>query len=148
MSENRAVEFETSGPVATLWLNRPQVRNAINATLLEELQAALERVEADDALRVLVLRGRGAGFCAGADLSELGSGRELKAAVRKDRWVSVFERIANLPVPVVAAVHGFALGGGFLLSLYCDWRLASEGAKLGFPPVARRLLPPWGLQRV
>lgn len=134
--------------MATLWLNRPQVRNAIDTRLLEELGRALERVETDEAIRTLVVRGRGAGFCAGADLSEVGAGEALQAAVREDRWVSVFQRLARLPVPVLAAMHGFALGGGFLLSLYCDSRLVTEGTKLGFPPLARKLVPDWGLKRV
>ena len=148
MSSDSPIQFERSGAVATLWLNRPQVRNAINTRLLEELGRALERVETDEAIRTLVVRGRGAGFCAGADLSEIGAGDALQAAVREDRWVSVFQRLGRLPVPVVAAAHGFALGGGFLLSLYCDWRLVAEGTKLGFPPVARKLVPDWGLRRV
>jgi enoyl-CoA hydratase len=123
------VEYESSGPVVTLWLNRPDVKNAYDLTLLNALDAGLTRAEADEACRVVVVRGRGDDFCAGADMTLL-TGEvvwsELGGAVSR-----IFGRIAGSKRVTVAAVHGWAVAGGFELMLACDLAVAAEDARIG-----------------
>lgn len=123
------VECETRGAVATIWLNRPDVRNAYDLGMLAGIEAALARVEADDATRVVVLRGRGDCFCAGADMAMLEAGvpwSELSAHVGR-----VFTRISEARRVTVAAVHGWAVGGGFELMLACDLAVAAHESRIG-----------------
>lgn len=148
MQSNATVELEIAGGKATLWLNRPAVRNALSRAMLADLGRCLERIEADETIRVLVLRGRGPGFCAGADLRELAELNAVEATAMQRDSSALLERLAALPVPSVAVLHGFAVGGGLLMSLYCDVRLASDDARIGFPPAARVWIPPWGLSRL
>jgi enoyl-CoA hydratase len=123
------VEYESNGAVTTLWLNRPQVKNAYDLPLLTALDATLTRAEADEATRVVVVRGRGDSFCAGADVSMLAGDvawSELGAAVER-----TFRRISDSKRITVAAVHGWAVAGGFELMLACDLAVAAEDARIG-----------------
>lgn len=127
--------FERKDAVATITLNRPRVLNALNAALKRELSDALERVRADAGIRALILTGAGEAFSAGQDLNEAkdldGPGAEA--------WVREYERlyrqIRDLDIPVVAAVHGWAMGAGCQLALLCDIRLSSEAARYGMPEI-------------
>jgi enoyl-CoA hydratase/carnithine racemase len=140
------VEFD--GAVATLWLNRPTVRNALSRQLVTDLGESLELVAARREIGALILAGRGEAFCAGADLREIGNLLADDAVQLELEGAAILDRLAALPIVTVAALHGFAVGGGFSLSLYCDVRIAAEGCRLGFPPAARHWLPPWGLAQL
>lgn len=131
--------------VATVTIDRPDARNALNATVREELTAAFEAAAEDDAVRVVVLTGgEGSGaFVAGADVTEL---RERDAEQQREAssFPRVYETVAECPKPVVARVNGHALGGGCELAQACDVRIAGEGAKLGQPEVDLGIIPGGG----
>jgi enoyl-CoA hydratase len=137
---------ERDGAVATLVLNRPAVLNALNAALLARLGGALDELAADPSLRAVILTGAGErAFAAGADIAELA---ELDGAVAGERKARAGQRVTQLiealPVPVIAAVNGFALGGGCELALACDFRIASDNAKFGQPEVNLGVPPGYG----
>ncbi|MHA1448155.1 MAG: enoyl-CoA hydratase/isomerase family protein [Candidatus Hodarchaeales archaeon] len=133
--------------IALLKLNRPDALNSINADLVTDLNAALDKAVEDPDIRCVVITAEGEKvFCTGADLKAAQSltddpegARELIAAGQE-----LFRKIENLPKPTIAAVNALALGGGLEMTLACDIRIVSEGAKLGCPEVALGLLPAWG----
>jgi enoyl-CoA hydratase len=128
------IRVEVAGPVATLTLDRPDVRNAIDLEMVEEMHAALGELERRDDLRALVFQGAGGkAFAAGADIAEL---RDRSADdARKGINAALFSRVERFPRPTVAAVVGFALGGGCELALACDFRVAGESSRFGQPEV-------------
>ena len=132
--------------VALITLNRPSVLNALNATVLRELGSALDAIDADSAVRCAILTGAGEkAFAAGADIGELGALPSGTAgAVQAKRGQALTLKIEKLRVPVIAAVNGFALGGGCELAMACDIRIASENAKFGQPEVNLGLVPGYG----
>ena len=140
----KLLELERAGPVATLILNRPELHNAFNAELIAELHAACEALRSAAGLRVLVLRGAGPSFCAGADLGwmraslEYSHAENLADATRLD---AMFEALNSLPLAVVGRVHGAALGGGVGLVACCDIVVAEEEASFGFTEARLGLLP-------
>ena len=138
------VEYDTRGRVAILTLNRPEARNAVDRPLAEAIAAALDELDGDPALAVGVLAGAGKGFCAGMDLKAF-------AATGDRPWVGDrgFAGIVRRPPekPLVAAVEGFAVGGGFEIVLACDLVVAERGAKLGIPEVRRGLVAAGGALR-
>ena len=129
--------------VATVTLNRPAVRNALNATLIRELEQALAGLEADPAARVIVLEGAGdKAFCAGADLKGVGGrGTTLQARESFGGLARILEAMARMKTPVIAKVHGFALAGGCGLAAGCDIVVAAEDAVFGLPEIKIGLLP-------
>ena len=129
--------------MATVVLSHPPV-NALSTRVLEEFGAALAALTSDPTLRCVIVASDGPQFSAGADLKELSQldPREAPALVRRGQ--SLFARLADLPVPSVAAVHGLAVGGGFELALACDLRVADDSAKFGAPEVQHGLMPAWG----
>lgn len=132
------------GGVLTLTLDRPDKRNALNAAMVETLHAALDRADLDAEVRVVVLRGAGKDFCAGADLDELLASADLTLAENEAaalRLGAVFGRIRALPKPVVAVVHGRALAGGAGLVTACDLAVAGASALLGYPEIQRGFVP-------
>lgn len=131
--------------VAVITLNRPKVLNALNAALLAELDAALDSLGADDAVRAVIVTGAGEkAFAAGADIQELAAVNALEGQALAARGQRVFGKMENLGKPVIAAVNGFALGGGCELAMAATLRLASETAKLGQPEVKLGLIPGYG----
>jgi methylglutaconyl-CoA hydratase len=143
MSEAPVLESLADG-ILTVTLNRPDKRNALDSATVSRLHAALERAELDAEVRVVVLRGAGKDFCAGADLAELldsadRSMDENRASAQ--RLGDVFVRMRELPKPVVAVVHGRALAGGCGLATACDMVLARAGAQFGYPEVSRGFVP-------
>jgi len=142
------IDVDFDGSVAHVWLNRPLVRNALSRQLVMDLGSAIDLVAVRSEVGALVLAGRGEAFCAGADLREIGSLAADDAVRLELEGAAILDRLAALPLITVAALHGFAVGGGFSLSLYCDVRIAAEGTRLGFPPAARHWLPPWGLAQL
>ncbi|ROQ89044.1 short chain enoyl-CoA hydratase [Streptomyces sp. 2132.2] len=133
------VLFERRGHVAVLTLNRPEALNAVNSALAGELGAALDLLDRDPELRVAVLAGAGRAFCAGADLKALAAGEPVHDPAH-EAWG--FAGITHHPVrkPLIAAVEGFAYGGGTEIVLACDLVVAGEGARFGLPEVSRGLL--------
>jgi enoyl-CoA hydratase/carnithine racemase len=131
--------------VLLLTLNRPEQRNALSKTLLLELDAALGTARDSSTIRCVVITGAGdRAFSAGADIREQ-AGFTPDDAYAHMRWgQELFERLARLPKPTIAAVNGFALGGGLELALSCDIRTASHTAELGLPEVTLASLPGWG----
>jgi enoyl-CoA hydratase/carnithine racemase len=129
--------------VASVTLNRPDVRNALNATLIRELEQALAALEADQAARVIVLEGAGdKAFCAGADLKGVGDrGTTLQARESFGGLARVLEAMARMKTPVIAKVHGFALAGGCGLAAGCDIVVAADDAVFGLPEIKIGLLP-------
>jgi methylglutaconyl-CoA hydratase len=138
------LEIEFDGPVARLWLNRPDVRNAFDGLMVSELRKTLFDLRTVDAVRVIVIGGRGGCFCAGADLQWMkamaGFTREenlREAQALADLFFTVYES----PKPVVARVHGAALGGGSGLVAACDIPVAALGTQFGFTEVRLGILP-------
>ncbi len=138
------LEEERTGGVLTLWLNRPHKRNALNSTLVAALRGALDRARHLAEVRVVVLRGRGPDFCAGADLEELEKvsqqGPEESLADAR-RLGALLLALRAFPRPVVAAVHGRALAGGLGLATACDLVVAQEGSELGYPEILLGFVP-------
>ena len=139
------VQFELEDGIALLTINRPKALNALNGAVLEALGAAVSRLEDEESVRCVVVTGAGSkSFVAGADIvamSELSPSQALGFAQMGHR---IFARLEALPVPVIAAVNGFCLGGGCELSLACDLVYASDNAKFGQPEVKLGLIPGFG----
>ena len=138
------VNYEVQGAVAILTINRPEALNALNSRVLSDLDEAITKVEADDSVHAVILTGAGRSFVAGADIGEM---KGFSARDGKKFGVhggGVFLRLENLSKPVIAAVNGFALGGGCELAMSCDIRLASEKAKFGQPEVGLGITPGFG----
>ena len=138
------IRLERSGTCALLTLERPAALNALNAALLRRLDEALAEVEADS-YRALVVTGAGErAFCAGADVAELLARPAGEAYEGQRLGQRVFDRLERLPIPSVAAINGFALGGGLELALACTFRFAVATARLGLPEIKLGLIPGHG----
>lgn len=125
------LEVLRDGPIATVWLNRPEVHNAFNAMLIAELTAVCRLLDADDTARVVVLAGRGKSFCAGADLNWMKAAGEASLAdntADARRLASMLQALAELRKPTIARVHGPAFGGGLGLAAACDLCVAATAA--------------------
>lgn len=139
------LEYRVDERVAFITVSRPEALNALDAELLLELAMAFDLCESDEEVRALVITGAGRAFVAGADLGALAqiadgfAGREVALAGQ-----DVMNSLAAMPFPTVAAINGFALGGGLELALACDLRVAAPTAKLGLPEVTRGLIPGYG----
>ena len=139
------LRIEREGSVAVLTIDRPQARNAIGLNTMAELDKALAGLE-DEEIRCAVITGAGdRAFVAGGDLRELESvTSEDFAAEMAVRMRRTLDRIASLPIPVIAAVNGAALGGGAEVAVGCDYRIAAHDARIGFTQVLLGLMPAWG----
>ncbi|MCZ7661737.1 MAG: enoyl-CoA hydratase-related protein [Thermoleophilia bacterium] len=142
------IEYWTEGPVARIRLNRPEKSNAMSAELLSELDAALARIADDEDVRVTLLDGAGAGFCAGYDITPGGSTDKSKGNIVADwlrlkgniqRWVRLYKH----PKPIIAKIHNYAVAGGFELAMACDLVVASDDCRLGYPAVRSVGTPPF-----
>jgi len=138
------VAFEQRGPIGVLTMNRPEALNALNEQVLRDLDAALDAVAANDEVLVVILTGAGRSFVAGADIGQMKDLTPVQAKKFGSYGNQVFLKLENFPKPVIAAVNGFALGGGCELSMACDIRLASEKAKFGQPEVGLGITPGFG----
>ena len=138
--------LEIANGIAQITINRPTKLNALNKETIQELHDAFEAIEEDDNVKVVILTGSGEkAFVAGADISEFAdfSAEEGKQLAAKGQEI-LFDYVANFPKPVIAAVNGFALGGGLELALAAHFRIASENAKLGLPEVSLGVIPGYG----
>ena len=133
------IEFDKRGPVAEIRLNRPDKLNAVNATMLDELNEAMDDCEGDDDVRAIVLSGNGRAFSSGFDLStgDADTGLSGQEATRQglERDFDLIMRFWNCPKPTIAAVHGYCLGSSMEISAVCDITIAAEGCKFGAPEV-------------
>lgn len=145
MSDFETVIFEKRDGIAWVTLNRPAVLNAINLAMRDDLWTVLDAVDLDPEIGVVVFNGAGdRAFSAGADISEFGTAPSYVAARRARLERDLWGRLAHTEKPLLAAIQGYALGAGFELSLLCDFRLASEDARLGLPEVALGYIPTAG----
>lgn len=141
------VTFTVKNLVGTITINRPEALNAINSEVLNELELIISKASVMDfdQLRCLILTGSGErAFVAGADIKEIHQLRQVEALKFAEKGQGIFRSLENLRVPVIAAVNGFALGGGLELALACDFIIASDRAKLGLPEVSLGLIPGFG----
>lgn len=145
MSYNNILE-ELDENILTITINRPKKLNALNRETIQELHDALKEAKADDEVKVVILTGSGEkAFVAGADISEFSdySPKEGKR-LASDGQEKLFNYVANFPKPVIAAVNGFALGGGLELAMAAHFRIASDNAKMGLPEVSLGVIPGYG----
>ncbi|HOR00445.1 MAG TPA: enoyl-CoA hydratase-related protein [Anaerolineae bacterium] len=142
----RHVRLAIDGAIAHITMSRPEALNALGSKVLHELKDALAQVRANRAVRAVILSGEGDAFIAGADIKEMQALAARPAAIREftELGLGVLRDIETLPQPVIAAINGFALGGGLELALACDIRIASSTARLGFPEVGLGIMPGLG----
>lgn len=138
------IKYEVNEHIAKITMNRPKALNALNSEVLDELDKCLDEIKANNDLRVLIITGEGRSFIAGADIKEMSELGGLEAKAFGNKGLSVFRKIETLPIPVIAAVNGFALGGGCELAMSCDIRIASNKALFGQPEVGLGLIPGFG----
>ena len=136
--------YSVADRIATITVNRPDKLNALSAALIGELGTAIDEAIADPDVGGVILTGAGRAFIAGADISELAGQTPLSAVARARRGQLIFEKFERSPKPTIAAVNGFALGGGCELAMCCHVRIASEFAKFGQPEVKLGILPGYG----
>ncbi|MDP2644605.1 MAG: enoyl-CoA hydratase-related protein [Desulfobacterales bacterium] len=137
--------FQLEENIATITFNRPQVLNALNSELLQEFSDVLDEIEENEEIRVLLLTGAGEkSFVAGADIKELATYTPLVAKIKTKKGQTVIGRLQQLPIPVIGAINGFALGGGCEIALACDFVYASENAMFGLPEISLGLIPGFG----
>lgn len=140
----QSVTLVAEDGIATLTVNRPDKLNALNAATIAELGAAIDEVRTRDDIRGLIVTGAGRAFIAGADISELAAETPVSARELALKGQRIFGRFETSPKPVIAAVNGFALGGGCELALACHIRIAAEQAKFGQPEVKLGICPGYG----
>lgn len=141
--------LEKQGPVCIVKINNPQAMNALNSTVLEELNQAFDEIATDKSTTVVVLTGEGRAFVAGADISQMAAMSAVEGKQFGELGAMVFRKIELLEKPVIAAINGFALGGGCELAMACDIRIASAKAKMGQPEVGLGITPGFsGTQRL
>jgi len=138
------VTLEARGPVAVLTLNRAETLNALDSAMLAAICARCSELDGDPAVRAVVLTGAGRAFAAGADIAEMRAQGPLAAEAFSRLGHRATAALESLPVPTIAAVGGYALGGGCELALACDWIYASEKARFGQPEVGLGLIPGFG----
>lgn len=137
--------LEEDAPIAKIYFNRPKALNALNNALFDELDEALDMVAKNQDIKVLILTGAGEkAFVAGADIVELSKMNPLEGKTFSRKGQKVFSKIEALPIPAIAAVNGFALGGGLEAAMGCDFIYASENAVFGLPEINLGLIPGFG----
>jgi 3-hydroxypropionyl-coenzyme A dehydratase len=145
MSTMKYIQLEPQGDIAILRINRPEALNAMNLDVLSELSKMIDIIAADGSIKAVVITGAGErSFCAGADISYMVNIDPMQAEKYATSAQDVINKIDRLEKPVIAAVNGFALGGGCELAMACDIRIASSNAKIGQPEVTIGIPPGWG----
>jgi 3-hydroxypropionyl-coenzyme A dehydratase len=145
MSTMKYIQLEPREEIAIIRINRPEALNAMNVDVIAELSRTIDIVGPDDEIKALIITGAGEkSFCAGADISYMVNIQPIQAEKYASSAQAVLNKIENLQKPVIAAVNGFALGGGCELAMVCDIRIASNNAKLGQPEVTIGIPPGWG----
>jgi enoyl-CoA hydratase len=137
--------YEKTEGIATITINRPDALNALNEETISELLARFEDAEKDDSVKVIVLTGAGdRAFCAGADLKMMKGASPVRGTELARHGQRLGNRIEALGKPVIAAINGYALGGGIEIAMACDIRIASDNAQIGQPEINVGLIPGWG----
>ena len=145
MSTMKYIQLEPQGDIAVLRINRPEALNAMNLDVISELSKMIDIIAADESIKAVVITGAGErSFCAGADISYMVNIDPMQAEKYATSAQDVINKIDRLEKPVIAAVNGFALGGGCELAMACDIRIASSNAKIGQPEVTIGIPPGWG----
>jgi enoyl-CoA hydratase len=143
--EYENILFQIEEQIATITFNRPEVLNALNDASLKEFSHAVDKVAGDEDIRVLILTGAGdKSFVAGADIKEFLKFNALKAKLFSETGHGIVNKLQELPIPVIAAVNGFALGGGCEVVIACDFIYASENAMFGLPEINLGIIPGFG----
>ena len=138
------IKYEVEGMVGIITINRPKALNALNSTVLDELGATVAAIDTNE-IRAVIITGEGEkSFVAGADIGEMSNLTKAEGEAFGKKGNDVFRSIETLPVPVIAAVNGFALGGGCELSMSCDIRICSDNAVFGQPEVGLGITPGFG----
>lgn len=138
------IDYEVEGQVGIITINRPKALNALNSQVLEDLDATLDAVDLD-AVRCLIVTGAGEkSFVAGADIGEMSTLTKAEGEAFGKKGNDIFRKLETFPIPVIAAVNGFALGGGCEISMSCDIRICSENAVFGQPEVGLGITPGFG----
>jgi enoyl-CoA hydratase/carnithine racemase len=143
-----AATIVQDGAVARLTLERPEARNALSRAMADALEGALARLARADDVRAVVVAGRGRSFCAGADISEMPTLAPDEAEALASRWQRIMDGFATLPQVTIAAVQGHALGGGLMLAIAQDLRVAEASARFGLPEVSLGFNPGYGIARL
>ena len=139
------VNVSRDGDICTVTINRPEVMNPLNTQVFKDLEQVLDEIAVDDSLSVVIVTGAGdKSFVAGADIAEMRNMPPAEAYALSTRAHRVFDKLENLPMPTIAAVNGFALGGGTEVVLSCDIRIASDRAKFSAPEVSLGITPGFG----
>ena len=138
------VKLNVEAGIAVVTIDRPEALNALNQQTLAELEAAFQTLGGDGSLRAVILTGAGKAFVAGADIKTMAGYTPMEARAFAQRGSRLFSLIEDFPHPVIAAVNGFALGGGCELAMACDLRIASEKAKAGQPETKLGIMPGFG----
>jgi enoyl-CoA hydratase len=147
--EYKILKLKKEQNIALLTISRPEALNALNSAFFREMNAMLDELEKDKDLRVLIITGEGKAFVAGADIAEMSNFDSNEGQKFSQIGQRTFDRLENLPIAVIAAINGFALGGGLELTMACDIRIASTKAKMGQPEVNLGLIPGYaGTQRL
>lgn len=145
MSNVKYIQLESQGEIAILRINRPEALNAMNIDVISELSQTIDKVGADENIKVIIITGAGEkSFCAGADISYMVDIDPITAEKYASSAQSVLNKIERIEKPVLGAINGYALGGGCELAMVCDIRIASSNAKLGQPEVTIGIPPGWG----
>jgi 3-hydroxypropionyl-coenzyme A dehydratase len=145
MSTMKYIQLEPQGDIAILRINRPEALNAMNLDVISELSKMIDIIAADESIKAVVITGAGErSFCAGADISYMVNIDPMQAEKYASSAQDVINKVDRLEKPVIAAVNGFALGGGCELAMACDIRIASSNAKIGQPEVTIGIPPGWG----
>ena len=141
MAEYETLKYSLEGNIGVLTLSRPKALNALNAALLTELNDFVDKIAKDTNVHVLIITGDGKAFVAGADITEMRTDNSIGGLKNGELGSVVFRKIEKLAIPTIAAVNGFALGGGCELAMSCDLRIASDNAKFGQPEVGLGITP-------
>ena len=145
MSTMKYIQLEPQEDIAIIKINRPDALNAINTDVIAELSRTIDIVSSDDGIKAIIITGAGErSFCAGADIAYMVNIDPLRAEKYASSAQAVLNKIEKLEKPVIAAINGFALGGGCELAMVCDIRIASSNAKIGQPEVTIGIPPGWG----
>jgi len=144
MKNYNTLLFENKGGIGIVKVNRPDALNALNAEVLSELLEIFGEIAADDSVKAVILTGEGRAFVAGADITEMAPESAIQGRYRGFLAKTAFEKLENMRQVTIAAVNGFALGGGCEISMACDIRIAAENAKFGQPEVGLGIIPGFG----
>lgn len=140
----KTILFSKENGIAWIRFNRPEKLNALNGNVYQDLDKVLENCAADDKVRVLVLTGNETAFAAGADIDQMAAGDINTAYKFTDEYIPIQERLADFAKPTIAAIAGYALGGGMEAALCCDFRIAAQTAVVGFPEINLGIIPGGG----